>query len=220
MGSSHYSRSKSKLINSPAWIGFWLLLCVMNVRIEVYILVAFIMAGLLTSLGRQFRHSVRPYFLPPAGTPPTAPNSFPQWPYPNLAKRIYDVIGWIMVQVNLNYIASSFVLLSFRDCIKAWQRMFWYTPCLVVFSILFFHYGGREVLRRGFEGNHRVPTAKDVPSPTVYPPSPQDKRRTKHSIGEMHAENEEVLDADGGLADGLMRDTELLDNKTCKLKEA
>lgn len=134
---------------------------------------AFLSAGLLTSLGRQCRNYIRPYFLDPsmlngkAKSAPTssnsaatsaangsaaraeAPNSLPKYPYPNKYKRLYDIIGWVVVQVNLNYIACSFILLNWTKCITAYHRMGWYTHVVIVGAMAFFHFGGRRALRRG-----------------------------------------------------------------------
>lgn len=96
----------------------------------------------------------------------------PKYPYPNLAKRVYDVIGWIMVQVNLNYTATAFLLLGFKDCLRAWNRMYWHGHVMILLTSLFFHFGGRQALRK------RLPTPTpsgpkgEVPSIKVAPPSP------------------------------------------------
>lgn len=192
--------------------------------------VAFIMAGLLTSLGRQFRHFVRPYFLPPSDATASAPNSLPRWPYPNLAQRAYDVAGWIMVQTNLNYIASSFVLLSFRDCIRAWHRMGWYSHILIVLAMVFFQYGGRHALRKGLEGEKKTAAQTEVPDYKVLPPSPVEQPRDEHNSSDLtwvkhafdnpaHRDGGEAVQPDGGLMDGLMRGTETPRSETPKLKE-
>ncbi|KAK4690004.1 hypothetical protein P7C73_g106, partial [Tremellales sp. Uapishka_1] len=129
---------------------------------EKWGLVAFISGGLETSLGKQFRKLVRPYAL--RSTP---------------AKRAYDFIGWIMVQINLNYIVSSFLLLSFRDSIRAWHRMYWYGHILTIASLLFFRLGGKKALRQGL-GEKPVAPATPVPSFSLSPSSPtRDEDDTK-----------------------------------------
>ena len=192
--------------------------------------VAFIMAGMLTSLGRQFRHFVRPYFLPPSTAAPSAPNSLPKWPYPNLAKRAYDLMGWIMVQINLNYIASSFVLLSLRDCIRAWHRMGWYTHILIASAMLFFRYGGRSALRQVLERRETAGRPKKVPSLKVSPPSPlhppkdeldpMDLNWVKHALDNpSYQDGGKGVHPDGGLVDGIMRGVETPGCETPGLKE-
>jgi lysophospholipid acyltransferase len=134
---------------------------------------AFITGGIYVSLGRQFRRLVRPLVMS-ASTDSTqsseAPNSLPKYPYPNLAKRVYDVIGWSMVQMNLNYTACAFLILGFKDSLRAWNRMWWYGHVMIIASSLFFHFGGKAALKQRLP-----PTAKrPVPSINVAPPSPID----------------------------------------------
>lgn len=115
---------------------------------------AFLSAGLLTSLGRQCRNYIRPYFIAPSSASKsvtsgsTAPNSLPQYPYPNKYKRLYDIIGWALVQSNINYVATSFILLDFKRCVGAYQRMGWYAHVMIIGGMAFFHFGGRRALRR------------------------------------------------------------------------
>lgn len=119
------------------------------------------------------RRFVRPYVLPPSSTPQSPPNSLPKYPYPNLAKRVYDVIGWIMVQVNLNYTASAFLLLGFKDSLKAWNRMYWHGHVMILVTSLFFHFGGRRALQKRLPAG---PPKGEVPSIKVAPPSPDSKK--------------------------------------------
>ncbi|RXK37066.1 lysophospholipid acyltransferase [Tremella mesenterica] len=130
---------------------------------------AFTLAGVLTSLGRQLRTYVRPYFLPSPSASQSSPNALPRYPYPNTAKRVYDIIGWIMVQSNLNFTASAFILLSFRKSMVAWKRMWFYSPVLALLAMAFFHFGGRAMLRRGLQSKKGV---EGVPDLNVVPPTP------------------------------------------------
>lgn len=101
----------------------------------------------------------------------------PRYPYPNLAKRVYDVIGWIMVQMNLNYTASAFLLLGFKDCLKAWNRMYWHGHIVILVTSLFFHFGGRQALRSNLPSQPTTTAGGnskgEVPSIKVAPPSPE-----------------------------------------------
>lgn len=96
----------------------------------------------------------------------------PKYPYPNLAKRVYDVIGWIMVQVNLNYTVSAFLLLGFKDCVRAWNRMYWHGHIMILVASLFFHFGGRQALRKHLPAPTPAGAKGEVPSSKVAPPSP------------------------------------------------
>ena len=176
------------------------------------------MAGLLSSVGRELRHFVRPYFLLPSSASKTAPNSLPKWPYPNSAKRAYDVIGWFMVQINLNYIASAFILLSLKDCTRAMHRMGWYSCILVALAMVFFQFGGRRMLKKGLDGKKKgagppapVPSFKVSPPSPIEPPNdehdPSDLRWIKHALDNPSHQDggEGVHPVD--LVDGLMKDT-------------
>lgn len=135
----------------------------------------------MTSIGRQLRHLVRPYFIPAAKGSPTSSKAAPST---TVAKRAYDLVGWFMVQINLNYVASAFVLLNFKDCITAFNRMGWYAHVLVAGTMLFFQAGGQRWLRKGLE--KRGLASRHVPSVKVEPPSPTKSIKTsgeeKHSI--------------------------------------
>lgn len=105
----------------------------------------------------------------------------PKYPYPNLAKRVYDVIGWIMVQMNLNYTAAAFLLLGFKDCLKAWNRMYWHGHVMILVTFVFFHFGGRQALRRHLPAPAPTSTGLkgEVPSIKVAPPSPVQSDRSQ-----------------------------------------
>ncbi|WVF71254.1 hypothetical protein IAT40_006056 [Kwoniella sp. CBS 6097] len=141
---------------------------------------AFVLGGVLTSLGRQFRRFVRPYFLPSSTSSLNNRTS--------TAKFAYDTLGRIIVQLTINYTACAFILLSFKDCIRAWNRMYWYTHILVIVSMAFFHFGGRRALRKGLEQRGKLPADKSFsssastttrrsppPSVKISPPSPSPK---------------------------------------------
>jgi lysophospholipid acyltransferase len=199
--------------------------------------VAFLSAGLIVSLGRQMRHYVRPYFLPSSSTPPSAPNSLPKYPYPNTQKRLYDVLGWLVVQSNLNYIVCAFFLLNLKDCVRAYHRMGWYSHILIAGAMAFFHFGGRRMLRAGLpaaagDKGDKARTAKietDTsrlgPTPTwkVHPPSPidpppqpkdevdpTDLKWVRHALEGKQQKGQEAegVGGDAGFVDSVMRGTE------------
>ncbi|WVQ79951.1 hypothetical protein IAT38_002052 [Cryptococcus sp. DSM 104549] len=163
---------------------------------------AFIMAGLLTSLGRQFRRLVRPYFLPASETQA-----------PGLAKRFYDIAGWVVVQTNLNYIVAPFLLLKLGPSVQAWTRMYWYSHIGALVAFAFFRFGGRAALKRGLEKRNRVaagpaPSLKiSPPSPaveTVPPPAPEDEMDSRDLRWVKHAlDNPSYQDGGEGVGMGV-----------------
>jgi lysophospholipid acyltransferase len=117
------------------------------------------------------RRLVRPYFLPASS--PGAANSLPRWPYPNLAKRVYDVVGWAVVQTGVNYAVSPFFILDWWPSIYVMARGYFYGHVSIFLAIAFLQLGGRRALRRGLKP--RVPKAPvEVPSFTLSPPSPEE----------------------------------------------
>jgi lysophospholipid acyltransferase len=74
-----------------------------------------------------------------------------------------------MVQMNLNYTACAFLILSFKDSLRAWNRMGWYGHIMIGLAILLFRFG-TSTLRKNLPA---VPK-KQVPSINVAPPSPID----------------------------------------------
>ncbi|KAL7421613.1 Lysophospholipid acyltransferase [Cryptotrichosporon argae] len=187
---------------------------------------AFVTAGLLTSLGRQFRHFVRPYFLSAASSAASSPNSLPRYPYPNLRKRIYDLAGWAIVQSTLNYTVAAFLLLRFGDCIRAWSRMGWYGHLAIAVAMLFFQCGGRRALRAGLPADAKRKRGKPevgkangpdnaTPSVKVTPPQPHDERDPKDLEWIRHAldnpssqDSGEGVTPDAGLVDRFVKGTE------------
>lgn len=137
---------------------------------------AFVTAGLLQYLGKQLRHLVRPYFLP--ANSPGAANSLPRWPYPNLAKRCYDIAGWFMVQINLNYLVAAFLLLQFKASVMAWARMYFYGHVIIFTFMAFLRLGGKKWLRAGLPPRTKDKPAVSAPVPsfTLSPPTPLDER--------------------------------------------
>jgi lysophospholipid acyltransferase len=129
-----------------------------------------------------------------------------------------------MVQVNLNYIASAFILLSMTDCIRAWHRMYWYGHVLVFGGMLFFQGGGRRRLRKGLESKTMAkprPRPLQVPSFKLSPPSPidfpdetnvGDLRWVKHALDNPSSRDDgEGVHPDAGLVDALVEGTETTD---------
>jgi lysophospholipid acyltransferase len=133
-------------------------------------IVAFLSGGVAVSLGRQIRNFVRPHFLPPADTAPSAPNSLPKWPYPNLRKRVYDLMGWAVVQCHINYIVIAFMLLDFDKCIIAWKRNYFYGHVTMIATMLFFHFGGRRALRKGLPEKKASGSVKHAPRTEAVQP--------------------------------------------------
>lgn len=202
---------------STAWL---LAIIVRTPQLCLLTVVAFITAGLLTSLGRKFRHLVRPYFVSPTAS---SPNSLPKYPYPNATKRVYDIVGWFLVQANLNYVAGAFMLLSFGDCIKAWKRTGFYGHVLIAVASLFFKVA-RPYLRKGIRKDDKPLPAVSIspPSPPEDETNPKDLRWVKHALDNPgYQDSGAGVHPDGGIVDKWMdgAETPLTEKTGFKLKE-
>lgn len=91
-----------------------------------------------------------------------------------------------MVQINLNYIASAFVLLTFTDSIRAWSRMYWYGHVLVALSMVFFRTGGRQTLKAGLGPKKPVPSFKLSPPSPIDPQEMDPKTWVRQAMGDSN----------------------------------
>lgn len=66
---------------------------------------------LATAVNRLARRHVRPYFMTPSGDAPLA------------SKWIYDLVGMISTSIVVNYLATSFVVLSWEDAINGFAAL-------------------------------------------------------------------------------------------------
>ncbi|KAK7060154.1 Lysophospholipid acyltransferase [Paramarasmius palmivorus] len=95
----------------------------------------FFMGGFITTAARLVRANIRPLVLPPPNSPTT------------LTKRIYDIIGALTSLLILNYIASPFMLLTWKDSLEAWSRLGWYGHWIIGGGLAFFYLGGAGFCR-------------------------------------------------------------------------
>jgi lysophospholipid acyltransferase len=114
-------------------------------------LVAFVTAGFCTSLGRPFRHLIRPFFLP---NPPQKSSAL---------KTLYDFLGWFFVQSTLNYLVVPFFLLDLKSALTGWHRMGWYGHILIFGAYGALQLGGRAWLVRLNKKMGRAPPKKAIP---------------------------------------------------------
>lgn len=135
--------------------------------------VTFVHGGVLTSMGKTFRRNVRPFLLnsSDSSTPPT--------PTQQAAKRAYDLAGWFSVQVTLNYLASSFLLLDLSSCIKFFNRTWWYGDVVIALSWLFFKFATPD-LKRALKKREAL-----APAPS---PSPSSGEGLASSVSTSRAE--------------------------------
>jgi lysophospholipid acyltransferase len=181
---------------------------------------AFVTAGMVQYIGKQFRHLFRPYFLP--ADDPAAALKLPKWHSQPLAKRAYDIVGWFLVQVNLNYLVAPFLLLELKPSIMAWHRMYWYTHVQIAFFLIVMRLGLRRWLRKGLKPRGKKEAEKTIPELKLSPPTPTEYNRrpegdedgpdndvewVKYDLN-THALENEGVDMDGGLMDQVLTEME------------
>lgn len=190
---------------------------------------AFVTAGMVQYIGKQFRHLFRPYFL--LASDPQAAAKLPKWKSQPLAKRAYDIVGWFLVQINLNYLVAPFFLLEFKKSIIGWTRMYWYTHVQIFFFLTVMRLGLRRWLRSGLKPREpkMIDTARanEVPEFTLSPPTPDenapklypehnddadgpdnDVQWVKYDLQNKSIQEGEGLDMDGGLMDEVLTQME------------
>lgn len=74
----------------------------------------FIFASFAQTVARQIRRTIRPFFL-------TEDLSGP-----GRYKLAYDIIGFIVTQITVNYIVLPFNILTIRNSILVWSRLAWF----------------------------------------------------------------------------------------------
>lgn len=112
----------------------------------------------------DFRRHVRPFFLTPDGTKPTA------------YKRYYDILSWIATQFTLAFTTLPFVLLSFGDSMTVWSRVYFYGIVVTFSSIVFFASPARAYLvgqlkRRSRPHMTRSASTDSIPPTTLGLPN-------------------------------------------------
>lgn len=70
----------------------------------------------------------------------------PPSPVRQLVKRVYDILGWLTVQLTLNYIVASFILLHLAPSLSFFNRVWWYGDVVIAASFGFFKLEGPKKL--------------------------------------------------------------------------
>lgn len=86
----------------------------------------FVLGAFVQTTAKNFRRHVRPFFLTPDGKKGTK------------YKIYYDAASWFVTQTAFCFVTAPFVILSFRDSIQAWARVYFYCIVGVAASMAFF----------------------------------------------------------------------------------
>jgi len=84
----------------------------------------FFIGSILSSAAKNARKFIRPFFLPVStSSTPAAKNA----PVPaTTEKKVYDILGTVTTIVILNYVVAPFMLLGFKDSMRAWGSLYGY----------------------------------------------------------------------------------------------
>ena len=138
-----FGATMATFVTSAFWHGFY----------PGYYL-AFILAAFLQTVAKNFRRSIRPFFLAPGS------NSIPL-----PSKKYYDFASYLTTQLAFSFTVSAFILLDFSSCMTVWTRVYWYTPIGVVLSMAFFATPAVKVeLARRLKARAALAPAKPVPA--------------------------------------------------------
>jgi lysophospholipid acyltransferase len=144
----------------------------------------FLMGGLITTLARLARSSIRPLFLPVVSetTGHKSTNGHDarsSQPSASLFKTAYDVAGTVCTVLVVNFVCTPFILLHLSDGIESWRRLYWYGLWMIFGGMVFFYSGGAgwlkshqaERVRRANAGcvSSSGPGTPAGVSPTVMP---------------------------------------------------
>jgi lysophospholipid acyltransferase len=130
----------------------------------------------------DFRRHVRPFFLTPDGTKPTA------------AKPYYDIASWLATQAVMSFTVAPFIILSFSDTLKAWSRVYFYGFVAVAFSMAVFSSPVKGYLTKTLKKRNRPPPmtrAVSADPPMLGLPGDPEKE-VEGAVKEMMDEIEEM----------------------------
>ncbi|EED12495.1 MBOAT family protein, putative [Talaromyces stipitatus ATCC 10500] len=142
---------------------------------------AFVLASFVQTVAKNFRRYVRPFFLSPDGSKPTA------------AKPYYDVASWVITQLIMSFTVAPFVLLSFSGTIAVWGHVYFYGIVGVASAMVFFSSPAKGYLIAQQKKRSRPGIARkvSVEAPVLGLPSDLEQE-VEDAIKEISAEIEEM----------------------------
>ncbi|PHH74077.1 hypothetical protein CDD80_3320 [Ophiocordyceps camponoti-rufipedis] len=103
---------------------------------------SFVLASLIQTAAKNFRRLVRPFFLDPVTGEATS------------SKKYYDAMSYIATQTTFAFVATPFLLLSFKDSIHAWSCVYYYGLVWTIACMIFFASPCKGMLRTKLEKGH------------------------------------------------------------------
>ncbi|PVH98256.1 MBOAT-domain-containing protein [Periconia macrospinosa] len=128
---------------------------------------AFVLASFLQVAAKNGRRLVRPLFMTPDGKNPLP------------SKRYYDLFTFIITQTTFSFTTAPFVILFFRDTMRVWSRVYFYTIIIVAASFVLFSrsFPFRKQLIKLQSARLPAPTAYDSIEKVAKEEVAKDKQR-------------------------------------------
>jgi lysophospholipid acyltransferase len=108
--------------------------------------VTFVTGAFAQNLHKSLRRKIRPIFLTER--------------YSAL-KPAYDFAGWFVTQSVVNYLATSFLLLTLKASLRVWASVYFVWHIAIIFLYIFFSIGS-GYLRSHFHVNGKVESVPRV----------------------------------------------------------
>ncbi|KAJ9483865.1 hypothetical protein VN97_g9519 [Penicillium thymicola] len=144
----------------------------------------FVLGSFVQTVAKNFRRYVRPFFLTPDGTKPTA------------NKRYYDILSWLATQLTLSFTVIPFIILNFDKSVTVWSRVYFYGIVNCAVSLVAFASFSplRKYLVSQLKSRNRPHVARTASTESVRPPVlglPNDPERDfDEAVAEIKAEIE------------------------------
>ncbi|GES62828.1 MBOAT family protein [Aspergillus terreus] len=124
----------------------------------------FVLGSFIQTVAKNFRRYVRPFFLSPDGSKPTA------------YKKYYDLFSWFVTQTTLSFAVVPFIFLSFGTSVRIWQSVYYYGIVGNILSLTFFGSPAKGLLIRKLKARNkpyipRTTSTEDMRQPTLGLPS-------------------------------------------------
>jgi lysophospholipid acyltransferase len=107
----------------------------------------------------EFRRHVRPFFLTPDGSNPTA------------YKRYYDIASYLATQLTLSFTVMPFIFLSFGDSIAVWRSVYFYGIIGNIASLAFFASAAKGLLVKKLKARNKPHVPRTVSSENMRQPT-------------------------------------------------
>ncbi|KAI9653843.1 MAG: lysophospholipid acyltransferase [Bathelium mastoideum] len=165
-----FRASMATFVTSAFWHGF-----------EPGYYMTFVLASFLQTIAKNGRRLLRPFFMTPDGSRPTA------------NKRYYDVFSWFITQTAFSFTTAPFILLSLEDSFKVWARVYFYCVVGAAACLGFLASPGKSWLQREIKKRSTGPKIVRVQShdgqPVLGLPNDPEKE-----VGEAIEELKQELD--------------------------